>query len=119
MKRTAVLITLLFMLVIAGCYYDKKELLYPPKKVDCSTIKASFKNDIFPLITTRCATANCHSAAAASGGAVYTDYEKIKARADLIRARAVILRDMPQDSRLSEDQINQLRCWLDSGAPNN
>jgi uncharacterized membrane protein len=119
MKSTAVLVLVISMLGIQGCYYDKREQLYPAQTVDCSTIKASFKNDIFPLITTRCATANCHSAAAASGGAVYTDYEKIKARADLIRLRAVILRDMPQDSRLSEDQINQLRCWLDSGAPNN
>jgi uncharacterized membrane protein len=111
----------LFMAVLAtGCYYDKEELLYPGSNqaVDCTTVSAKFSTDVLPLITTKCATSNCHDASAA-GGRIFQTYAQISGAKDRINIRAVVEKTMPESGALLPAEINILKCWIESGAPNN
>jgi uncharacterized membrane protein len=111
----------LFMVVLAtGCYYDKEALLYPGSNqpVDCTTVAAKFNSDVLPLITTKCAISNCHDASAA-GGRIFQTYAQISAAKDRINARAVVEKSMPQTGPLLPAEVNILKCWIESGAPNN
>jgi uncharacterized membrane protein len=105
---------------IQGCYYDKEELLYPGSNaaVDCTTVNAKFAADVLPLITSKCATSGCHDATA-SGGVVFQNYAQINAVKDRINARAVVEKTMPTAGPLSQAETNIIKCWIESGAPNN
>lgn len=111
----------LFLAIFAtGCYYDKEELLYPGSNqpVNCTTVAAKFSADVLPLVTTKCAISNCHDASA-SGGRIFKTYDQISSAKDRINVRAVIEKSMPQTGPLLPAEVNILKCWIESGAPNN
>lgn len=114
-----------FLVVIAvsaiqSCYYDKEELLYPGSNaaVDCATVNAKFGADVLPLITSKCATPGCHDATA-SGGVIFQNYAQINGVKDRINARAVVEKTMPAAAPLQPSEANIIKCWIESGAPNN
>jgi uncharacterized membrane protein len=112
---------LAFVVLLAnGCYYDKEALLYPGsgQVVDCTTISAKFGADVSPLISSKCATSGCHDATA-SGGLIFQNYAQISSAKDRINTRAVIEKTMPSAAPLQPAEINILKCWIESGAPNN
>lgn len=104
--------------VISGCYYDKEELLYPGSVVNCNTINAHF-TDVKPIIQAKCATTGCHNAASAAGNTVLETYDQISSKAARINQRALIDRTMPPSPPLTTTDIGILKCWINSGAPNN
>lgn len=114
-----ILMTATIMLV-QGCYYDKEELLYPGSNaaVDCSTINAKFAANVQPLISTKCAISGCHDATA-SGGLIFQNYSQISSAKDRINTRAVVEKTMPVSGPLQPSEINIIKCWIESGAPNN
>lgn len=103
-----------------GCRYDKEELLYPGNNPpnNCAAIPASFKTEVLPLITSKCAISGCHDATA-SGGQVFQNYNQISAAKDRIYIRAVIQKTMPATGFLTATEINTLSCWIAGGAINN
>lgn len=118
------IIRLLFLAVLAtaftqGCYYDKEELLYPGSNTpaNCSTINAKFSADVFPLITAKCSLSGCHDAA--SGRITFLNYAQISGAAARINTRVVVEKSMPQTGPLQQSEINIIKCWIESGAPNN
>lgn len=115
-----VLISLSAVFSMQSCYYDKEALLYPGSNqaVDCSTIAAKFGADVSPLISSKCAISGCHDATA-SGGLVFQNYAQISAAKDRINVRAVVEKSMPSAAPLQPAEINILKCWIESGAPNN
>ena len=107
-------------LMMAGCYYDKEELLYrKPIAADCTTVSAKFSTDILPLIKSNCATAGCHDAGGSAGGIVLENYTQISGAAVRINQRCIIDKTMPPGGPLTTADIAALTCWLNSGAPNN
>ena len=111
-------ISIVSLICLSGCYYDKEELLYPGSNVNCTSVNARF-TDVNAIIAVKCATAGCHNAAVAVGGTVLETYNDIKAKADRINQRAIIERTMPAGSPLSGSEIAILKCWISSGMPNN
>lgn len=113
---------LLFFLTISftGCYVDKEELLYPGStlQVDCTTAAAKFIADIQPIILSKCAISGCHDSNAA-GGVILQSYAQISAKKDRINVRAIIEKTMPASGSLSTAEMTKIKCWIDSGAPNN
>ena len=112
---------LLATIVFAGsCYYDKSELLYPGSNqpADCATVPAKFGADVLPLITSKCNIATCHDATA-SGGFVLQNYPQVSGAKDRINTRVAVTRDMPPTGALLPAEINIIKCWIQSGAPNN
>lgn len=118
------IVTALVLLVgtalIEGCYYDKEELLYPGSNnpVDCSTVEAKFSANVQPLINAKCATSGCHDATA-SGGLIFQNYSQISGAKDRVNARAVVEKSMPPTGPLQPAELNIIKCWIESGAPNN
>lgn len=113
-------IGLLFTAVSPGCYADKEELLYPGSvsAVDCNTVSAKYAADVQPIIASKCATGGCHDASA-SGGVVLQTHSQVSAKKDRVYARAVVEKSMPSSGALSAAETAKLKCWIDSGAPNN
>ncbi|MBL7695498.1 MAG: hypothetical protein JNK91_11665 [Ferruginibacter sp.] len=108
------------IVLLGSCYYDKEELLYPGSvtAVDCSTVTAKFAADVQPIIAAKCATSGCHDNSA-SGGVILQTHSQISAKKDRVYARAVLEKTMPASGALPPAEIAKLKCWIDSGAPNN
>lgn len=107
------------ILVISGCYYDNEALLYPGGTVDCTTVNAKFSVDVKPIIQAKCNTAGCHNAASVAGGVVLETHAQVAAKAARINQRCVVEKSMPPGGPLTPGEIAILKCWIDSGSPNN
>lgn len=112
-----VLITLSVCLaVFISCTNDKDELLNPLGS-DCTGVNASFVNDVLPIIQANCQ--GCHGAGSTNGPGQLTNYTEIKNAAARIK-NAVITGFMPRNAApLPAAEIRLIRCWVDSGTPNN
>jgi hypothetical protein len=79
----------------------------------------SFAADIKPILTTKCAINGCHNGSQAPN---LSSYANIKGNATLIKSRVTSKLMPPSNSpagSLSQDQINQITCWVNDGTPNN
>ena len=103
------------LLILTSCQY-KKDL--PDATDDCSGTEVSYSGQIKPLIETRCAIQLCHDAVSTSIGGPFTSYNLIKNKSLTIKQQ-VVSGIMPQGSSLTAAEIKMIRCWVDSGAPNN
>jgi len=78
--------------------------------------KASFSNDILPIISANCALSGCHN-----GSNQLPDFRTLKT----IQANASGIksltgnRSMPQGGVLTQDQIDLIACWVNDAAPDN
>lgn len=111
------LITLLVCLaVFIGCTNDKDELLNPFNG-DCTGVDARFSNDVLPIIQANCQ--GCHGAGSTNGPGALTNYTEIRNAAVRIK-NAVVSGYMPKDAGpLPAEEVRKIRCWVDSGTPNN
>jgi uncharacterized membrane protein len=113
-------VSLLIMItLVQSCTYNKEELLYPGSTLppSCDSIP-SFQSSIKNIIINKCAISGCHDAFA-SGGYIFQNYAQISGAKDNIKAAAVVQKIMPLSGTLEPSEINQLRCWIENGAPNN
>lgn len=79
------------------------------------TSRASFANDISPIISTNCAISGCHKG---NGLPDFSTLKNIQASASAIKAQTAS-RSMPIGKSLTDDQINEIACWVNDGAPDN
>jgi len=105
---------LLVFLSITAC---TKDTMPTPTltTVDCSTITASYANDIQPIMNNSCAISGCHVAGFSSGD--FTNYTGLKAKVEdgTIKNRAIVQMNMPPasssgPSNLTSTQLNLLTC---------
>src|SRR3982751_1698904 len=77
MKKTLMmLLTLSVVILGAGCYYDKEEVLYPGSS-ECQ-LTARFSANVFPLIQTKCAISpDCHASGSTNTAGPLTNYTQI------------------------------------------
>lgn len=78
--------------------------------------RASFANDILPIISTNCAISGCHNGS--SGLTNFSVQKNIQASASAIKAQTSS-RSMPIGKTLTQDQINLIACWANDGALDN
>lgn len=112
MKKQLIMMTGL-LLIAAAC--KKNTLPQPSTSIDCSTI--TYQSTIKPLFDANCLA--CHGAT--SGNGAITNYEQTKlfVHNGKIKSTVITSRSMPEGKTLSSDQLGQIQCWLDAGAPNN
>ncbi|NTV83374.1 MAG: hypothetical protein HGA23_03610 [Bacteroidales bacterium] len=114
--------------ILAGCYYDNEEELYPAGSGDCDTTNVTYSGTIFPMINSNCT--GCHSGSAPQGNVHLEDYTTISAAAAIPAGQygslyGAISHDpgnspMPKNgTQLSECKIKQVKAWIDAGTPNN
>lgn len=112
---------LLTLVLVAGCYYDVEEELYPT--LECDTGNMSYTNDILPIIQNNCYT--CHNQGSNFGGVTLEGYESLKAYVDNGRLLGAIRHEsgfspMPKNApQLVECNIEKIEAWINAGAPDN
>jgi len=92
-----------------------------PLPVGC-TKTMFYAVDIKPIIDTKCATPGCHEPAG-TGNGDFTVFSGVQSKVDngTIITRVYGAKDMPSagSPQLTADELSNLKCWLDQGAPNN
>lgn len=89
----------------------------------CDPNNFAFGADIFPIIQSNCK--GCHSGSQPAAGIRLEDYTTVKLVADNGRLFGSVAHlsgyvPMPQNGlKLSDCNINQIKNWIDNGAPNN
>ena len=66
-------------------------------------------------MTGACATSGCHDGISRLD---WRDHALVKQYSGMIRSMTAD-RSMPVDSRLLQQEIDMIRCWVDKGAPDN
>lgn len=113
--------------IFSGCYYDKTQLQYPVS--NCDTTKVSFSTDIINILDASCQ--GCHKGTSSSSGINLYDYATIKSLAldgkyvygsllSSVSFQGGNPSPMPKGSnQLPVCDINKIRAWVNSGAPDN
>lgn len=101
---------------LTSCKKKKNEDL---NSVDCSKINSSYSADIKPIIDGNCLSSGCHNSNSTNGD--FTTYAGLKTKVDngSIDSRVLQQKNMPPSGALPLDQLKKIKCWLNSGAPNN
>ncbi|MEI8136372.1 MAG: hypothetical protein WCH21_03495 [Bacteroidota bacterium] len=104
------IIILCFSLSLAFIFFNcKKNTTTTPNVYasSCSGTK-SFLTNVSPLIQSNCVS--CHSS--------YSTYAGVKSASSSIRS-SIVNGSMPKGGSLTDDQKNNIVCWIDAGALNN
>lgn len=128
-KVKLALLPVMVMLLVAGCYNDKADLLYPeptqPGGNTCDTASMSYATHIKPITDQYCATASCHNGSVNAGGYNMSSYAGLKLTVTNNRLLGAINHQsgfsiMPQGmSKLSDCNINKITAWVNQGALDN
>lgn len=105
-------------MLLNSCAYENEEELFGSNP--CQPDVTTYSDVIEPIITNNCALANCHDG---SNPALpdWSIVENVQAKAAEIKERTGN-RTMPPSSSgivLTAKQIDDIACWVDSGAQNN
>ena len=120
-RRLIVAILSCFVLLLQACYYNVEEELYPSNT--CNLEAVTFSSTISPILNRNCVS--CHTGPTGNAGvdlSTHAGAAKVAANGKLIGVitHASGFPPMPQDaSKLPECNINQIRQWVEAGAPNN
>jgi hypothetical protein len=105
--------------LLNACYYDKEQLLTPPKSTGATCLTYSFATQVNPIIQASCNNGvGCHGAGSSNGPGAFTTYAQIQAAAAQIQSSVTAGR-MPLGSSLSGTQLLTINCWISNGALNN
>lgn len=120
------LFVVLGMVIIAGCYNDKADQLYPTVKIGCDTTVVTFAATVGPILKDKCATSGCHDAATKESGYDYSSYNATwTANTTNGKLIGTITHNpnfvpMPYNLQKMDDcSINKIVRWVHLGALNN
>jgi hypothetical protein len=123
MKNLIRLFTIIvfFSYTLSGCYYDKKNELYPDTG-NCDTIDLiTYTQSIDRIMVANCNI--CHNSANPSGDVNTSNYNGLSIVALDGRLWAVVnweVNPMPKGlDKLSACDLTTIRKWVDAGSPNN
>ncbi len=106
-------LSLLVVIFTNSCASDNIEELYGLPDYLCDPQQVGFSSVIQPIIQTNCAISGCH--VPGTGLPNFQDVNEIFKRAVEMKKRTRS-RNMPQVGSLSQEEIDQISCWVDSGA---
>lgn len=111
-----VLSATIMLIAFFSCTKDKGKVPAPVAPTyDCSTVH--FSQDIKPLIDSKCIA--CHSASYLCGDLITYDDVKIKVDNGTLMQKVVRDKTMPPGNPLTEEELQQFKCWLENGGNNN
>jgi len=102
--------------LLAGCYYDKEEELYP--NTDCDTSDITYSSHVKSIMSSSCAFTGCHVAGGPAPG-ILDNYAGVKEKIDdgSFFKRTIEDKTMPPSSPLSDCNLAILEAWINNGAP--
>lgn len=122
MKKIIIPVTLL---LIASCYSDKEDQLYPQPVAGtgCDTANISYAAHIKPIMDQYCAISGCHDNVTKSFTHDLSDYAGTKKSAETGRFLPAILQEanylpMPKGmAKLGDCEIKKITTWVNAGTP--
>lgn len=120
-KNTVLSSLLILLLILASCYYDVEEEIYP--QTDCNVDNVTYSVNIVAILQSNCYV--CHSQAINQAGITLEGYNNLKTYVDNGRFLGAVKHEsgyspMPQGApQLPDCQIAQIEQWIMEGAPNN
>lgn len=120
MIRPILVSLILTSAVIAGCYYDNVEELYPN---GCDTSDVTYSGNIVPILESNCYS--CHSELSEQGGVNLEGYENVLTYAENGALMGTVRHEdgyepMPlTGSKLNSCSIDKMQAWIDAGALDN
>lgn len=118
-RRIYILSSLAFGLLLMSCEKDDDALA----SFDCTNTNPTYTGEIKALLDLNCATASCHSSSSQAGGINLSNYISSENESSNARFLGAINQispyvEMPRNaSKLSDDDIKTLTCWVDNGSP--
>ena len=114
--NTIRIISAVFVILISfsGCSKDDLE-----DNLECDSFGTlSYSATVNPIIQSNCSTVGCHTTGFSAGD--FTTHAGIlqKVNNGSLRKRTLD-GSMPPNSKISDDEIRQIVCWIDNGALNN
>lgn len=126
MKRTIMILLVAFLAIIAGCYYDNEERLYPEVASGCDLSAVTYSANVKPILQASCYSCHSNSNALHNGGGVALEnFADVVSLANNGKLMGTIrhgpgYQAMPNGGgKLTDCEINQLQTWIDNGKPNN
>lgn len=125
MNRAIKIILIATIALIAGCYYDSEERLYPKLSSPCDDTTVTFSGTVTTILRP-CQSCHSNSNASASGSGIkLQDYNDVmiqinngKLMGSVNHANGYV--PMPNTGgKLPDCEIAQLQKWIDNGSPNN
>jgi uncharacterized membrane protein len=126
MKQIRLILLVIFVATMTGCYYDTEERLYPQISSPCNDTVATFSKTVTTILQP---CQSCHSNSAVSngdGGGIklqnYTDVQSYANNGHLMGTinHTAGYSAMPKGGgKLPDCEISQLQKWIDNGALNN
>ncbi len=104
-------------LIAVSCTYDNEQELFD--KTGCGTPAVSLEEDVQPIMAANCAVAGCHVT-----GSQFPDFtakQNIISHASRVKTYTSSGAMPPAGSgrSLTTQEIGQIGCWVNSGAPDN
>jgi uncharacterized membrane protein len=122
-KIIYVLMSMMFLISINGCYKDVEEVLYPAANAAaCDTTNATYTK-VLTIIQNNCYS--CHKASSSEGNVNLEGYANVKNYADNGKLIGVITRapgfsPMPKGgNKLNDCDIANIKSWINQGSLNN
>ncbi len=117
-----ILLLVLVMAIVNGCYYDKEADLYPNTGNGlCDTTGTTYSGSVAAIISGNCLS--CHRpGGAASTNGDYSTFAGIKANIDNGKIQDRITnatKPMPPTGLLPSCDIRKIQAWIASGYPQN
>lgn len=118
MKKKLFIPCLILIVIVWACSKNNDTEPEPPDDIDCTTVSSSFSTDVFPIISSNCATSSaCHGPGSDEGPGELTNYTQIRGSASAVRS-AVVSESMPPGRPLSQEDKDAISCWVSKGSPN-
>ena len=126
MKRIFSILLIVSVALIAGCYYDSEEKLYPVIATSCDLANVTYSVTVKTILQASCYTCHSNSNYLNSGGGIklenYADVLTVVQNGKLMGSVKHLsgFKPMPDGGgKLSDCEISQLQKWIDNGKLNN
>ena len=105
----------LLILFLVACGSEEPEVT----PSECESLAVSYSETVEPLISSACGITGCHVSGFEWGD--FTSYAGVKEQAESGRLWLLVgvVRTMPPQNSLFEEDLEMLKCWLDEGARDN
>lgn len=118
------LILAITITLLASCYYDNEEALYPSYSSQCDTSNVTFSNTIAPILSNNCFLCHSNASAGSFGNNIRLEnYSDVKSRATAIAGsikHTGTYSPMPKNGgKLRDCSIKQFDIWVRKGMLNN
>ena len=120
MKMIIAAFIVLITIFAFGCVKESGDIPGQPNPSNnCDNINAKFSADILPIVQNKCATVSgCHGNGSFNGPGELKSFTQIKNASNSIK-NAVNNGSMPLNGSLTTLELQQINCWVNSGALNN